>query len=53
MLTISYFDAGSFLFIAFMVGVLYEHLASYYDYKTGKYIGRCVKWKHKAEVEED
>jgi len=39
MIEISYINLFLTIFISFVVGMVYEYIASGYDYKTGKYKG--------------
>ncbi len=39
MIEISYADAGIYTFLVFVAGIVYEHIASKFNYKTGKYEG--------------
>jgi len=45
MVMLSYLDLIGMVLIAFAVGIIYEHHANKYDYKTGKYEGYVMTRK--------
>jgi hypothetical protein len=40
MLELSYLEVFMIAFVSFTVGMIYEYIASYFDYNTGKWVGR-------------
>lgn len=40
MLEISIIDLIGIVMIAFTLGMIWEYIASYFDYKTGEWVGR-------------